>query len=417
MTQLPQIDPYAWLQYQAQLQAMQSQQAARADRRQASGDRETMQLLMQLLQQGQQQQYEARKANEDRYLDILEGRTGTRNRVLGDVNAFGDSLLDDVENTRKRREGQTTADLSRLGFLGSPSMKQAARVQNDKAYREDLTRAKDSLLSQRIGADERLSNQISDFMERRTDSYPNTSPINSLAGTLGQLGVGNSLAGGRPLGGVSGGTNYTTRGATRGPVSRPAPGPANAPSPYTSIFQSPYRPRTGTSFHSGALLLPPAPTVSPQTAARPSLPNNAAYDPAEMQRKAIRMGADPFTSNPHTLVFNPQAGTQNSFGDPGAFATTQVVQGWQQAGNAVPGVAQFAGQPGMYGTDPYLSALLGSLLGGGGYQPRPDRSTSSNVRPSVTRPQRKPMTNHIISTPEYGPPPSYMPQRPQYALV
>ena len=70
----------------------------------------------------QQKLDQANQKNEDRYLDILYGRKGTKERVLADLERFGNSQIADANDRYKATQSQMLADVHARGFGGSSSM-------------------------------------------------------------------------------------------------------------------------------------------------------------------------------------------------------------------------------------------------------------------------------------------------------
>jgi hypothetical protein len=279
------VDPNLMMKYLAQMQgwqAMQQQRDNRSARR--SGDNQ-LQLLMQLLQGTQGRYEDARQANEDRYLDILEGKVGTRNRVLGDIAGYGQNQIDRANESWNTQRSNLLTDLAQRGFSQStariPVEESVARGRADQ-----LGNINDRLTMMRTGADERLSNNAMDFMERRNDSYPQgpdlsaammSMPVGSGGGgpvqgipgrpTL-QPGVGGRP---QPLGGIASppgrqnvpSTQPIGMGWGPGGPNPPAPQqPANKPMPLGGMFSQ-------------------AATFRP-----PSFPSAPPVDPREQMRQA-----------------------------------------------------------------------------------------------------------------------------------
>lgn len=401
------VDPIAWANFQAQLMAYESrnqqQNLNRSLRQQNQANQADSSLIFALLQDAQGKQDATRASQESRYQDILQLLGLSRKNVLSDVGNFGDSLLDDVNTNRRRREGKTTSDLSRLGFLGSPSMVQSAGIQNDRAYQEDRTRAKDAMLTQRIGAEERTANNIANFMERKTETYPDTGALNMLLQNAGIAGVG-----GRPPWSVGGGL-----GAPSGNARYPMP---STPGAYP-LGYGPRMPSNGPATAQRVGFRGTPQTGIPRLQA-PAAPPPAQYqappDPrSELLNKLLGMGADPFQSNANRLVFNGQP--LGSSG-PAAAGGFQTVTGWQQAPKSVPGSYSFPGIGGS-GVDPGLAALLSQLLpgGGSGYAQRLP-STGRPVATPLTPAQRRASAKQNEMLPKIVTPPTYA-NAPQFAYV
>ena len=270
------IDPYALANYQAQMQAYQARQGQRAlgqqQRYSTQANNQNLQQLMQFLNLQNQGYDEARQANESRYLDILSGRVANRDTILGDVNAYGESGRADINRAYKDRlydsgvnYKNNMTDLANRGLNGTTErMKFGGQYDKSKtdaldSQQRSLLALNDSLLSQRIGANERLSGGVFDFMERRTDDYPDQSAQQGLWNLLGQGGglgggfgggVGNNIGLSGGLGGGFGGKVSALSsfgggyggggGGQQGHIPQlrpPTPGPAPYVAPGTQLNQ------------------------------------------------------------------------------------------------------------------------------------------------------------------------------------
>lgn len=329
----PGVDPYAYLNWLAQIQSQQQSSSSQQGLRQ-------LDLVMELLRQSQDRYANARQGNENRYLDILAGLGISRDRYLGGIANYGASERSDLKRNYDTDLKNRISSLSDRGLSGT-TISSSEKNQNTRMREAAEGRLDDRLLGMRLGADERMSNRIFDFMERKTDAYPD--PVNGFLGQAGAAGGFLGISGGSDGAalaptrvGVRGGA--ATRGGGASRVQRPSvpTAPVGGLGIGTGIAAA-GRPNVRSQLRAMPVLKAPAAASAPQ----PYLPNNAAFDPAELQQRIIRMGGDPFASNANTLILNSGAGTQNGFNRPGALGLTQAIQGWQNAGNAVPGIPQF----------------------------------------------------------------------------
>lgn len=355
MSQMPSPD---LINYYYNLQNWQNQQGQQAAT-------QNNQLFVRMLQDAQRQQAEAKQANESRYQDILSDRVNTAGRVMGDVDAYGKSLYDDAARASKERTGASTASLSDLGYMGSPSMRNALKTTNSRADLTDLNRVRDNLLQARSGADERTSNDIDNFMERRTDAYPNTSGLNSLASQYGQMGVvggGNAqaLLGGGVLGGGfgAGGSGFQV------------------------TTSAPTMPR------------PPAPPAAPKPLDNPNNP----YNPWNQTLGMIQQGYQPMGNNNY---MRPGSGSGGN-----GMVPNQVVSGPPPFGtNVQQGQAQFgipANALNTQGGDPYLRAMLGQLASQ--YGPRQAPGYPAQPGGTATMPTGQTQPSNGMAPRPYSPP-------------
>lgn len=281
MTALPNaIDPYALARFQAQLQMRQQE----IDRQ--SGE-DQLELLMELLRQGQAAQGDAKQANESRYNDILELLGNTRGRILGDLEGYGQSLVNDTRRDYKNLLNNQLTALAERGLSAS-----TARVPIENANKREadsaINRITDANILRRTGADERFIDKATGVMERRTDTYPNPSTITGAAGTLGGL-IRSPIPAGstglpsrnpigrqprsRPAPQYGGSTGIGNYGPGSGGAQGPRTG-AGAPTPVTAYGQTGGTRRVGLSglgrrsIPMPQLPTPPrAPALSPQRAA------------------------------------------------------------------------------------------------------------------------------------------------------
>lgn len=134
------------------------------------------------------QQNQARQANESRYADILQLLGINRNDVLGDINSWGESQIQDANQRYKEQEARGVADAYSRGFGGSPSVMNAARNQANRSRDAEINRIRDNQIAQRASASERLTGNIAGVMERRNDVPPDLNQLIGLQQGLGQAG-------------------------------------------------------------------------------------------------------------------------------------------------------------------------------------------------------------------------------------
>jgi len=152
----------------------------------AMGAGNPLQQLMGLMGSTQGQYNEARAANEERYNTILDRDLDTRNRLLDYLKNFGDSQVADTNQAFDNNLQDSLAQLSNAGMLGS-TVQSAVRARNTKERTDALRRVKDALAQNMVNVDERASNRLSDFQERRQDPYPDNTNLNSMASQIMQL--------------------------------------------------------------------------------------------------------------------------------------------------------------------------------------------------------------------------------------
>lgn len=424
MTQLPNsaippgVDPIAYLNWQAQMQAYLA-------REQSRGNEDQSELVLRLLDDAQRRQEQARQDNETRRLEILQGRVDTRNRVLGDINQYGDSLISDTNRDFKDSLNNSLSALAGSGLLHSTEQA-SIRARNERERTDAQRRNKDSLLQHRTSADERLSNAIDEFQERVTDSYPTLQPINSLLERAGQSelqlgGYGNSPFVRRTSlssngAGVRGGAATTaarTPANSRPTVAPVAGGGGSAPSPGVTpgrpIFGSSGSSNTPSGLGGGSAYRSPpllrAPTVSPQQLEAQRIEamrqRNIQSQMAQQQYANQNQGRrqDNFTIfNERLPGYTPSMVPQQIVQDVPA-GVSRITQGQPQFGNT-----------GGYGGGLDIGGLLSSLYHptGGGYGV-PSHAVPNNYRQQMfddlerQRNLRRQMQqrNRFLSTPTY----------------
>lgn len=193
MTQMPNLyDPaqLAYLNWMARNQHSQQQAAMFAQSQQQNQQNA-------LSQEYQRAMDLANEKNETRYLDILSGRYGTRDRLINQINEYGQSMIGDANERYKQQAGAATQDAYARGFGGSPSVLAAGRNQAERSRDMQLNRINDQILQQRVGVDANQSEAMHAFMERKNEVAPD---LNQLIGLQRQLGQGGS-----PFGSYAGG--------------------------------------------------------------------------------------------------------------------------------------------------------------------------------------------------------------------
>lgn len=144
-------------------------------------------LVQQMLGEASARDLEARQANENRYMDILQLLGITRNDVLADVNQFGQSIVNDTNQNFDRARNNALADLAARGLSGS-TIRQGVEETNARERSAAQLRNQDALLSNRSAANERTAGNIAGVMERRTDTYPDSNQLANLALQYGMAG-------------------------------------------------------------------------------------------------------------------------------------------------------------------------------------------------------------------------------------
>lgn len=140
---------------------------------------------------------EARQENEARYRDILTGRQAAYDRIMGMLQGAGVQEAIDLDRAYDTQSAAMRSSLVGRG-LGNSTVLDSALMGNNRQRAEAKGRLNDRLIQQLASADERLTGNLLNFMERRDDTYPDYNQLLQLAQLMGQAGAGQP-------GGVGGG--------------------------------------------------------------------------------------------------------------------------------------------------------------------------------------------------------------------
>jgi hypothetical protein len=147
----------------------------------------------------------ARAANESRYNDILGQYKERYSRIMGTLATTGAQELSDTQEAWARRQAATSAGLAERG-LSNTTIAPTMAAGNTRELTADLARRRDAQALARTGTDASLSGDTLQFMERRTDAYPDLSAYVGLLQAMQQGGGGGGVrGGGGGGGGASGG--------------------------------------------------------------------------------------------------------------------------------------------------------------------------------------------------------------------
>lgn len=288
----------------------------------------------------QQKLDQANQKNEDRYLDILYGRKGTKERVLADLERFGNSQIADANDRYKALQSQMLADVHARGFGGSSSMINSANRSAETARGKELARIQDDIINRRTNADAGLSDSLYSFMERRNDVPPDLSQLIALQQGLGQSGP--MLSSTRPT--TSASTNPAF-GFTGGMSPRPQYGGSAMPNVM----------RGGNAMAGGDLLAQLMPFVT--AGLLPSVLGSPFARPAG--------SATAFQGTPRpNMQLRGSASPPRSAGDAPSLPMSQFVRAWGYSSD--PSKDYYAYErPGQQ--VPTIPGMVGGPIGGGGY--------------------------------------------------
>jgi hypothetical protein len=156
-------------------------------------------LINQLLSEWRRTQDEAKKANEDRYNDIINYGNQRLTRNLGRSEGLGTIDRQQIGKDYDRLSANADQDLISRGFRNSSVRQNVQRsVEDDRQFAN--ARLGEMLRREQIGIDMDASGDVIGAMERRTDSYPE-----QLTSLFMQLGLAGQLGGSYGAGGGGGG--------------------------------------------------------------------------------------------------------------------------------------------------------------------------------------------------------------------
>lgn len=353
MSQLPSgIDPVDLMNFQAQMQAYGQQ-----------GNSNLQQLILQLVKGSQDKYNQAYGQNQSRYNDILQLLGINRNSVLGDVANVGASQIADTNKDFKDQLNNSLTANSDRGFASSTLRTQAVNA-NAKAKSYALNNINNSLLNNRISANQSTLAPIVNTMQNVTQTYPNTSGIDSGLLQLAAGGGASGFSGGgfsptSLLGGLGGG--LLTGGAMGGE------GPV--PNSVAPVIRSAVSGAPRSTFNGQLMTAVPQLRRSTPAPAAPLRSSGNGLTPDQQQNMDMISKGYVGIGNGNWL----RSGS-GGFGGSQSYdgrVPDQIVSGQPPAGtNIVPGQAQLLSGGGTGfgggGLDGLLGGLLSHLLGGGG---------------------------------------------------
>lgn len=174
--------------YDYRLMAWQDGQRQRAEQEAMRQARQQEQQQMALLADAQRAESEATAANEGRFWAGLEALGLLRNRSLDSTNQWGDSLIADTNRRYDIDLKNSRTEAFNRGMGGSPTILASLANRNQDERGRALNRTNDLILQNRVAADERNTNNVIGFLERRSDVYPDRNATLTLAQQMGRFG-------------------------------------------------------------------------------------------------------------------------------------------------------------------------------------------------------------------------------------
>lgn len=147
----------------------------------------------------------ARAANEARYNEINQGYQDRYNRGNALISQLGGQQRADTNQRYDQIGASNQQDLTARGLAGTTVLL-TMRQGNERERSDALNRVNQNLIAQRVGTDAALSGDKLQFMERRTDSYPDQNLYSQMMQNYGQSGGGGGgYGGGWAMPGMGGG--------------------------------------------------------------------------------------------------------------------------------------------------------------------------------------------------------------------
>ena len=180
---------------------------------------------------------EAKAANEARYAEGHGELSGVRDRSMAALDNLSGQELADIEQRGKNRQSSIKQNQQSLG-LGGTTVGDTLAMGADRETSAEKRRAMDANAQQRIGTDIQTTGDLTGFIERRSDPYPDANPYIQLAMQQASQGVGGGGGGttsngsyGAPTSGSSGGGGqraFINNSVGYGPItsSQPSGNPA-----------------------------------------------------------------------------------------------------------------------------------------------------------------------------------------------
>ena len=127
---------------------------------------------------------DARQANEQRYLDILQGYGDMRSDAQNYLQGMGQQREADIRSDWYGQEQGAMQDLTSRGLRGT-TVAPTVSAQFNRGMQQDVGRLRDSLQQQYLGSTTPMDQSRLNFMERREDTYPDYNQMLQLQSGLG----------------------------------------------------------------------------------------------------------------------------------------------------------------------------------------------------------------------------------------
>ena len=151
-------------------------------------------LARNVLQQFEDSRQSANQANESRFQEIKSGFSARRQRALDLLKQSTGQRAADIRQTFAGRQSQSASDLVSRGLSGT-TIKPTIAAGIAREEQGALNQLRDQEIQRQIGVDAGLEGDRLAFLERRTDTGPDTSTLLDLARRFG-AGFGGGGGGG-----------------------------------------------------------------------------------------------------------------------------------------------------------------------------------------------------------------------------
>jgi len=181
---------------------------------------------------------DARQANEQRYLDILQGYGDMRSDAQNYLQGMGQQREADIRSDWYGQEQGAMQDLTSRGLRGT-TVAPTVSAQFNRGMQQDVGRLRDSLQQQYLGSTTPMDQSRLNFMERREDTYPDYNQMLQLQSGLGAAAAyGQSSPPQGPAGTIPPVGGASTPSLTTGSPSPAGPAFSNRPGMATPVLKN-----------------------------------------------------------------------------------------------------------------------------------------------------------------------------------
>jgi len=150
-------------------------------------------VYQQMINKAEQEQKEAKQANEQRYQDLVAGYKERLGNAMKGLEGYGTSARADLSESYAGAASANQQQLVNSGLSGS-TVATTTRTGDARREQEALNRLNESINQQKLGYQTQLSGDLLGLVERKEDTYPNMNLLAQLGNQLGQSGYWNAKA-------------------------------------------------------------------------------------------------------------------------------------------------------------------------------------------------------------------------------